>query len=335
VHLIVLAPVALLALLGCERESVGQGRRSTAAAPDSAAVTAAHTPPARTGYANVNGARHYYEVRGDLKSGKTPLLVLHGSFMSADAMAPLVERFARTRPVIATDARGHGRTPDVPGPMTYELLADDAAGVLAALGVETADVLGYSMGGLTATALAIRHPERVRKLIPVSAPFSKRGWHAVVRKGFDQWSPTMLAGWGLEAEYRRLSPTPDSLPALITKHKAQEVADYGWPEAQIRALRQPTMVVLGDADGVSLEHAIRMFELRGGNDGEAAAKGFLAAPPRARLAVLPGTSHIGLAARPQLVVDVVTPFLDDETPPLPANFLKPSPGEAPAAGPKP
>jgi pimeloyl-ACP methyl ester carboxylesterase len=284
-------------------------------------VAAASTPE-RTGYAEVNGARQYYEVRGDLKSGKTPLLVLHGSLMSADAMAPLVERFARSRPVIALDARGHGRTADVAGPITYEMLADDAAGVLAALGVSTADVLGYSMGGTTAIAMAIRHPERVNKLIPISGPYSREGWYPEVRKGFEQWAPGMLAGTGLEAEYKRLSPTPDSLDALIVKLKVMENLPYAWPEPRIRELSNRTMVVVGDADGMSLEHALKLFVLRGGGDREAAVKGFLSGAPRARLAVLPATSHVGMMARPQLIVDVVTPFLDDEKPPMPANFLK-------------
>jgi pimeloyl-ACP methyl ester carboxylesterase len=106
----------------------------------------AHT---RSDYANVNGARLHYQIYGDLNSGKTPLLVLHGSFMSADSMAPLIKPFAATRPAIALDARGHGRTGDLPGPITYDQMADDSAGVLDALKVRSADVLGYSMGGVT------------------------------------------------------------------------------------------------------------------------------------------------------------------------------------------
>ena len=138
VQLFLVVAAASVGLLGCQQP--------TPAAPASMAV-AASPMKATTGYADVKGARHFYQVFADLKSGKTPLLILHGSFLSADAMAPLSERFARTRPVIALDARGHGRTPDIAGPVTYELLADDAAGVLAALDVRNADVLGYSMGG--------------------------------------------------------------------------------------------------------------------------------------------------------------------------------------------
>lgn len=82
-----------------------------------------------------------------------PLLVLHGSFMSTESMGPLIKPFAATRPVIALDARGHGRTGDLPGPITYQM-ADDSAGVLEALSVRHADVLGYSMGGVTAIIMA-------------------------------------------------------------------------------------------------------------------------------------------------------------------------------------
>src|SRR4051794_12049443 len=91
--------------------------------------------PTKTGYVNVSGGRFYYQVYGDLGSTKTPLLVLHGSFMSSDAMAPLIEGFVDTRPVIAFDARGHGRTGELPGSFTYAQMAADAAGVLDALNV--------------------------------------------------------------------------------------------------------------------------------------------------------------------------------------------------------
>lgn len=77
-----------------------------------AGQTTARSTPTRTGYADVEGGQIYYQVHCDLNSGKTPLLVLHGSFMSGDAMRPFVEPFAASRPVIAIDARGHGRAGD-------------------------------------------------------------------------------------------------------------------------------------------------------------------------------------------------------------------------------
>jgi hypothetical protein len=110
-----------LALAGCEANSEDSAEGSAATAKEAAGQTAAHSTPTRTGYADVEGGRINYQVYGDLNSGKTPLLVLHGSFMSGDAMQPFVEPFAASRPVIAIDARGHGRTGDLPGPITVIL----------------------------------------------------------------------------------------------------------------------------------------------------------------------------------------------------------------------
>lgn len=125
-NLIGVALIAVPALAGCDGRS---SREAAAPGAEDSSMIDAPAAPTRTGYAETNGARIYYQVHGDLNSGKTPLLVLHGSYMSAESMAPLVARFAATRPVIAISQRGHGRTGDVAGGITYELLADDAAGV--------------------------------------------------------------------------------------------------------------------------------------------------------------------------------------------------------------
>lgn len=200
-----------LALAACDAQPEAPGRQSTR----SASQSPARATPARTGFADVEGARIHYQVYGDLASGKTPLLILHGSYMSGDAMMPLIEQFAATRPVIAIDQRGHGRTGDLPGPITYELLADDAAGVLQALNVRTADVLGYSMGGNAAIFMALRHPEKVAKQVIISGTSRRDGWYPEVLRAMGQATPQMFAGTPLEAEYTRLSPTKSAFPLLV------------------------------------------------------------------------------------------------------------------------
>lgn len=275
-----------------------------------------------TGYADANGLRIYYRVHGDLTSGQTPLLILHGSYMSADGMTPLIERFAATRPVIAIDQRGHGRSGDAEGPITYDKLADYAAGVLEALDIPTADVLGYSMGGNTAILMAVRHPDRVGKLVPISATYRLDGWYPEVLQGFAEMSPELFDGTPLKAEYQRLSPNPDAFPSLVEKLKALDAAPQAWPEDEIRAIGGKTMIVIGDADGVTPEHAVALFRLRGGGDAAVAAQGFMTEAPPARLAVLPATSHIGIMAQPELIVALVTPFLDDVAPRMPEGFLQ-------------
>jgi pimeloyl-ACP methyl ester carboxylesterase len=322
VHLlrsVLMTAVMVTALASCD---TGGGNRTEAAAAETGAAAKRPSAPSRTGYANVEGGRIYYQVYGDLNSAKTPLLVLHGSFMSADSMLPIVEPFSAGRPVIAIDARGHGRTGDLPGSITYELLADDAAAVLAALNVPSADVLGYSMGGTAALFLAVRHPDRVGKQIILAGTSRRDGWYPEVLHGMAQVTPAAFAGTPIEAEYRRLSPTPERFQTFVEEVIGLEETNYASSNDSIRAIRGKTMIIVGDADGVQLEHAVELFKLRGGGDRAAAARGFLPGPPRARLAILPATSHIGLMAEAERIAELATPFLDDRGPPRATGFFE-------------
>lgn len=276
---------------------------------------------AQQGLAKVNGVNISYMVHGDLASKQTPLMVLHGAFMSGEAMAALVTPFAASRPVITIDARGHGRTGKVGGVMSYDQMADDAVAVLASLGVARADVLGYSMGGSTAIAMAVRHPDRVGKQVIISGAASLDGWVPEVLAGIAQMTPEMFAGTPMETEYKRLSPTPDAFPDLVAAIKHIDATPFAYSDAQLRAIPGKTMIVLGDADGVTFDHAIKLFKLRGGGDVGIATQGFMTAPPKARLSILPGTSHIGIMAEAATIAAQVIPFLDDATPPMPKGFF--------------
>jgi pimeloyl-ACP methyl ester carboxylesterase len=277
--------------------------------------------PTRTGYATVGGARFSYQIYGDLGSQQSPLLVLHGSYMSADAMAPLIRPFVESRPVIALDARGHGRTGDLPGGITYDQLADDAAGVLDALKVRRADVLGYSLGGVTAITMAVRRPDKVGKQIILSGTSSRDGWYPEVNEALAEATPEAFAGSPLQAEYKRLSPTPDAFPALVSKLRGLDATNYDSPDDAVRRIEGKTMIVVGDADAVQLEHAIKLFRLRGGGDSKIAAQGFMTEAPRARLAILPGTAHVGIMASADVIAQLAIPFLDDRTPITPPGFF--------------
>lgn len=307
-----LALLASAAVVAAQPQPAYAQQSAPAAAPVSAA---------KTGHATVNGVRIAYAVHGDLASKQTPLLVLHGAFMSGEAMAPFVNLFAASRPVITIDARGHGRTGKVGGAFNYEQMADDAVAVLASLRVERADVLGYSMGGSTAIAMAVRHPERVGKQVVISGAASLDGWVPEVLEGIAKMTPEMFAGTPMETEYKRLSPTPDAFPDLVAAIKHIDGTPFAYSDAQLRAIPGKTMVVLGDADGMTLEHAIKLFKLRGGGDIATATQGFMTAAPKARLSVLPATSHIGVMAEAATIAAQVIPFLDDATPPMPAGFF--------------
>ncbi|HYC74722.1 alpha/beta hydrolase [Brevundimonas sp.] len=289
-----------------------------------AAAASAQTPAPRADSAVVEGGEVRYFVHGDLTSGKRPVLILHGAFMSSDSMKPLTDLMT-DRPLIVVDQRGHARTGDLPGPITYENLADDAAAVLADAGVQKADVVGYSMGAGAALQLALRHPERVDHLVVASVSFNEAG----NLPGFTQMmagiTPEIFAGTPMEAEFKRLSPNPDAFASVVNKIK---VMDQGqdWPAEQIRTLTSPTFIIIGDHDIVRPEHAVELYRLRGGGDTARASQPFLTEAPPARLAILPASSHVDVFGDPALLAAMILPFLDDQTRPSPGGLFDDIPG---------
>jgi pimeloyl-ACP methyl ester carboxylesterase len=260
----------------------------------------------QTGYAPIGDLRMYYEIHGEGR----PLLLLHGAYMSIDLMGPLLGELARGRRVIAAEMQGHGRTADIDRPVSYEAMADDSAGLLRHLGIESADVFGYSMGGGTAIQLAIRHPELVRRLVVASAGYSSDSMHPEALAMFPTITPELFAGSPIEQEYQRLAPDPAGFPKLVERLKELDTTEFAWPEEDVRNIAAPTLIVLGDSDGVRLEHAVQMFRLRGGG-----VMGDLSGMPASQLAVLPNTSHFvppghGLLDRTEWLMALVPPFLD-------------------------
>jgi len=128
-----------------------------------------------TGYAPVNGLKMYYEIRGQGE----PVVLLHGAFMAISNnfhWAEWIGELSKTRKVIAIEMQGHGRTADTGRDFTYDNLADDVAALLDYLKIPNADILGYSLGGGVALNCAIRHPDKVRKVVSISAVLRQNGW---------------------------------------------------------------------------------------------------------------------------------------------------------------
>ena len=264
----------------------------------------------QTGYAPVNDLSMYYEIHGE----GPPLILLHGAYMTVDLMGPILPGLATTRQVIAPEQQGHGRTADIDRPLTYEQMADDTAALIRHLDLEHADVVGYSMGGGIALQLAIRHPDLVRKLVVASATFSSDGMPAEALAMFPSITPELFAGSPIEAEYLRVAPNPGDFSRLVEKLTRLDTTHFAWPQEDVRGIAAPTLIVLGDSDGVRLEHAVEMFKLRGGG-----AMGDLAGLPQSQLAVLPGTAHFvppgsGLLDRAEWLLAMIPPFLDAPPP---------------------
>jgi pimeloyl-ACP methyl ester carboxylesterase len=276
--------------------------------------------PSRGGYLPINGLNIYHEVYGELGTTKPPLLLIPGAFMATESMKEWADAFARERAVIVFDQQGHGRTPDTSREMSYEQFADDAAGLLRALEVERADVMGYSQGGGVALQLAIRHPSLVSKLVSMSATFRRDGWYPQVFEAIGGLSADAFAGTAVEKAFKEHTPDAKAFDAYLEKMKVLNINDQNISDEEMRSIPAKTMVIVGDADGVKPEHALAMFKLRGGGDEKAAASGVLQTVPVARLVVLPATSHIGLSGEAQALVPMVTAFLDDTPPKTPELF---------------
>jgi pimeloyl-ACP methyl ester carboxylesterase len=276
------------------------------------------TPP-RSGHLPINGLQLYYEAHGDLGGAETvPLLLIPGSFMSTDSMKRWVAAFVTKRPVIVFDQQGHGRTADTPRTMSYEQFGDDAAGLLHALEIERADVLGYSQGGGVALQLALRHPRLVGRLVVLSATYRQDGWYPSVLRGLEGLAAGFFTDTAVGEAFRQHTADAGAFAAYVEKMKVLGIEDQHISDAQLRSIQAGTMVIVGDADAVRPEHALAMFKLRGGDDEEAAATGAIAKPPRARLVILPATSHISILAAVPVLEPMITAFLDDVPPANPS-----------------
>ncbi|MBI1743629.1 alpha/beta fold hydrolase [Candidatus Acetothermia bacterium] len=251
----------------------------------------------------------YYEIHG---TGK-PLVLLHGGLGVIGMFAQLLPALAESRQVIAVELEAHGRTAHLDRPMSFEQMADDIAALIKQLGLNQADLFGYSLGGGVALHTAIRHPDVVRKLVVVSATYKSDGWYPELRAGMRSINAEAAKAWvgsPMHQAYVSVAPKPEDWPTLVTKMGQLVGQEYDWSEA-VSALKTPTMIVVGDADGVRTAHAVEFFELLGGGKRDGGWDG--SGMSNARLAILPATTHYNIFSSPALAA-VVIPFLDAPTP---------------------
>jgi pimeloyl-ACP methyl ester carboxylesterase len=260
----------------------------------------------QAGYASVNGLNMYHEIHG---TGR-PLVLLHGAFSAiGTSFGNVLPELAKTRQVIAFEMQAHGRTADIDRPLSMEQMADDTVAALRQLGIENADIFGYSMGAGIALQVAIRHPEVVRKLVLASVTYNKSGVHPGLMEGLAEMKPEMMFGSPWHEEYMRIAPRPEDFATLFAKKTQMDREIQDLPAEAIEAIEAPTLLIIGDSDIVLPEHAVEMFRLLGGG-----VMGDLAGLPRSRLAILPGTTHVTLLERADWLVSMITAFLDAPMP---------------------
>lgn len=256
-------------------------------------------------YVTVNGMKMYYEVSGE----GDPLIVLHGAYMNIPSMGSIIPKLAETHKVYALEFQGHGRTTDIDRPITYQNLADDVAAFMNAVGVEKADVFGYSMGAGAGLQLAIRHPEKIDRLVAASVAYDLEGWQPEFKAAIPQMTVEMIVNMPFAEDYRKLAPNPDGFPVLVEKLIALEKEPMAWEE-DVKKLKTPILIIAGDADVMTLEHSVSLFRLLGGG-----IMGDMGEPlPVSRLAIMPATSHTAVITQPGMLHSFIEPFLQNDIP---------------------
>ncbi len=234
-------------------------------------------------HVDIDGVRTWYDERG---TGDT-LVLLHGGLTDSRDFGGNLDRLADRFRLLMPDRRGHGRTPDVPGPSTVELWARDTIGFIEQVAGGPVLLAGYSAGAITALRVAVRRPGLVRRLALVSGAFHPDGMTVRPQAGGTMPEP-------LVAAYAEVSPDGrDHYPVIVAKVADGIAADTPLTVEEVSTVSCPALVMSGDDDIVTLEHTVELYR----------------ALPRGRLAVVPNTSHLLLHERPELCAGMIGEFL--------------------------
>ncbi len=246
-------------------------------------------------YAPIGGQQLYFEVHGSDRQGAgRPLVLLHGGLLTIElSFGPLLGPLAADRQVIAVELQGHGRTADTARPMTIDALAGDVTELLDRLEIGAADLFGYSLGGLVASAVAVRAPGLVGRLVVASAdPYRPPGRESAPID--DQLLPTQADFELMRDAYLAVAPDPAHFEKFAGRVTAMVHEVPGRTADELRALRAPTLLIFGDRDFSPLSDVVELYGLL----------------PDARLLVLPGATHMDVTRRPDELLAHIPPFLD-------------------------
>ncbi len=295
------AVVAAVLLVASTAPSAAGGSPASAASAGSPASPGvppkgASSDAPRGAYADVNGVRIWYEVRG----AGAPVVLLHGGMSTIEtSFEKVLPELTRRYRVVAVEQVGHGHSPDADRPYSYARMADDTAAVLRNLRIERADLVGWSDGAEVALQLAIRHPQLVRRMVLSGVTTALAGMEPKALQSVrDTSAEEMARKWGpLREAYERASPDGAAhWPRFVAKVRALwlDPAEQDMGAAKVAAIAAPTLVVAGDRDTVRPEHAVELFRnLRHG-----------------QLCILPGTGHGTFRARAEWLLPIITAFLD-------------------------
>jgi pimeloyl-ACP methyl ester carboxylesterase len=241
--------------------------------------------------AALDGAVHQEaELWWDERGTGEPLVLLHGGLADSRSFSRNVPMLAERFHVYTPDARGHGHTPDVPGPITPELLLQDVVAFLTTVVGGPAHLAGHSMGATTALHVALRHPGLVRRLILVSASIRPPRLKAPDSPwpGLDELVRFLGPGYG------EVSPDGQAhFPVVASKIVTMLTGAPALAQADLGGVGRRTLLMAGDEDAVPLDDTLALYD----------------GIPGAELAIVPGTSHFLLREKPDLCNAIMLDFL--------------------------
>ncbi|TGN17371.1 alpha/beta fold hydrolase [Leptospira idonii] len=207
-----------------------------------------------SGYSEVNGLKMYYEIYGQGQ----PLVLIHGGGSTIQtSFEKIIPLLAKNRKVIAVELQAHGRTNDRGKDLSFEQDADDVAAFLKNLNIDKADFFGFSNGGTTTLQITIRHPKIVNKII-LGSPLAKRNGVPDWFWGFMKQAKLENMPELLKVGYRKVAADPNGLQVMHDRDAKRMVHFKDIPEEQIKSIQTPTLIIIGDKDVITPEHAIEL-----------------------------------------------------------------------------
>jgi pimeloyl-ACP methyl ester carboxylesterase len=244
-------------------------------------------------YVDAGGLRTYYEVTGEGE----PLLLLHGGFCAAETFDGLTPLLAEAHRVYLPERRGHGRTPDPDGPITFENMAEDTIAFMEAIDLPSAHLVGWSDGAVVALCVALQRPDLVRTLVLIGTAVNLDGLAPEAREQLASGLTPEILPPVLRELYASVSPDgPDHFDAVFEKLTATWKVEPSLALDELGKLAMPTLVMLGERDLVTVEHAAAVQR----------------AIPDAQLEIVPGVGHEFPMVTPELASRPVLAFLSGD-----------------------
>ncbi len=258
--------------------------------------------PADSGYTEVNGIKVYYEVYGEGE----PIVLLHGAFWTIDMnWGQLIPELSKTRKVIAIEMQGHGHTPYSDRKLDLTTLAGDVAGVMNNLNIDSADIVGFSMGGSVAYQLAVHSPKKVRKLVIISSTYKTSGWLPEVTNGFKGFKPEFFTNSPMKAEYDAVAPDKTKWTMFVEQMIAFAGEPFSINDSDIAKISSPVLLISGDNDGLDKIELMKTYQLLGGG-----ISADLNPMPKSHLAIVPSQGHVSLMMQTKTILGFLDDFLN-------------------------